>query len=178
MATRSTIALEFADGTVEQVYCHWDGYLAHNGKILQEYYSNPFILRDLIDMGDISSLGRIIGTKHPFSPFVSDTDEFKALPQDEQTRIKEQIKKAYDTAQEAGYTTFYGRDREETGVGSKKFKNFADYKENHQYEEYEYILRQVDGKAVWFVADHDNEYVTLESAIMDEEDRIAQEETA
>ena len=25
MATRSTIALEFADGSVGQVYCHWDG---------------------------------------------------------------------------------------------------------------------------------------------------------
>ncbi len=39
MATRSTIALEFADGTIGQVYAHWDGYLAHNGKMLLEYYS-------------------------------------------------------------------------------------------------------------------------------------------
>ena len=67
MATRSTIALEFADGTVQQVYCHWDGYLEHNGKLLQEHYSNPFILRDLIDQGAISSLGPIVGTKHDFS---------------------------------------------------------------------------------------------------------------
>jgi hypothetical protein len=57
MGTRSTIALEFADGTVQQVYCHWDGYLEHNGKILQEHYSDPFKLRDLIDLGDMSSLG-------------------------------------------------------------------------------------------------------------------------
>jgi hypothetical protein len=56
MGTRSTIALEFADGTVEQVYCHWDGYLEHNGKILQEHYSDPFKLRDLIDLGGFSSL--------------------------------------------------------------------------------------------------------------------------
>ena len=40
------------------------------------------------------------------------------------------------------------------------------------------ILRNVDGKAVWFVCDHDGAYVTLESAIADEQDRIAQEETA
>jgi len=65
MATRSTIALEFADGTIGQVYCHWDGYLAHNGKMLLEYYSNPFIMRDLIDLGDLSSLRPQIGTKHP-----------------------------------------------------------------------------------------------------------------
>ena len=56
MATRSTIALEFADGTVQQVYAHWDGYLDHNGKILLNDYADPFKLRDLIDLGDISSL--------------------------------------------------------------------------------------------------------------------------
>ena len=56
MATRSTIALEFADGTVQQIYCHWDGYLEHNGKILFNHYVDPYKTRDLIDMGDISSL--------------------------------------------------------------------------------------------------------------------------
>jgi hypothetical protein len=56
MGTRSTIALEFADGTVEQVYCHWDGYLSHNGRILQAHYMDPFKLRDLINLGGFSSL--------------------------------------------------------------------------------------------------------------------------
>ena len=56
MGTRSTIALEFADGTVQAVYCHWDGYLAHNGQILLKHYSDPFKLRDLIDLGGFSSL--------------------------------------------------------------------------------------------------------------------------
>ena len=60
MGTRSTIALEFADKSVEQVYCHWDGYLEHNGMILLEYYSNPFILRDLIDLGE-----RVIRCQEP-----------------------------------------------------------------------------------------------------------------
>jgi hypothetical protein len=56
MGTRSTIALEYADGTVGQVYCHWDGYLAHNGKILDNFYMDPFKVRDLIEGGDMSSL--------------------------------------------------------------------------------------------------------------------------
>lgn len=144
MATRSTIALEFADKTVQQVYCHWDGYLDHNGKILFENYSNPFILRDLIDMGDISSLGPKVGTKHPFSPH-GDGD-----------------KAAYDAAQEAGYTTFYGRDRGEDGVSAKKFKDFEDYKANHQYEEYEYILR-TDG--LWYVSQYGRPYELLSAAL-------------
>lgn len=56
MATRSTIALEYADGTVGQIYCHWDGYLEHNGKILLEQYKDPFKVRDMLDCGDMSSL--------------------------------------------------------------------------------------------------------------------------
>ncbi len=148
MATRSTIAIEYADGTVHQVYCHWDGYLEHNGKILQEHYSNPFILRDLIDLGDISSLGPIVGTKHPFSPH-GDGD-----------------RAAYDAAKNAGATTFYGRDRGETRVSARKFKDFQEYAREHQREEYEYILRQVNGKAQWFVSFYgtDDEYLTLEDA--------------
>ena len=144
MGTRSTIALEFADSTVQQIYCHWDGYLEHNGQILQKHYSDPFKLRDLIDLGDMSSLGERIGTQH-----------------------------AFDKAPE-GECTFYLRDRKEQGCKAKSFVDFQHYLVNHQYEEYEYILRK-DGN--WYVKCHDAEYVKLASAIMDEQDRIAQEET-
>jgi hypothetical protein len=155
MGTRSTIALEFADGTVEQVYCHWDGYLAHNGQILLKHYSNPFILRDLIDLGDISSLKPTVGTKHAFSHFGTEMDQ-----------------KDYE-ALYGNMTTFYGRDRGETGADKKSFVDFQDYLAHHQYEEYDYILRNVNGKATWFVADHDGAYVELEQAIMDEQDNEA-----
>jgi len=161
MGTRSTIALEFADKSVEQVYCHWDGYLSNNGQILLKHYSNPFVLRDLIDLGDISSLKPTIGTKHAFSHFELRAEEvagYKLLTEN--------------------MTTFYGRDRGETGTDKKKFVDFQDYLAHHQYEEYDYILRNIGGKATWFVSDHDGAYVELEQAIMDEQDRIAQEETA
>ena len=148
MGTRSTIALEYADGTVDQIYCHWDGYLENNGQILARHYMDPFKVQKLMEQGDMSSLGERIGTQH-----------------------------AFEKAPE-GECTFYKRDRNESGTGAKRFKDYADYVDNHQYEEYDYILRQVDGKAVWFVADHDGAYETLEQAIMDQQDRIAQEETA
>jgi hypothetical protein len=157
MATRSTIALEFADGTVEQVYCHWDGYLAHNGLMLLEHYSNPFILRDLIDLGGLSSLRPTIGTKHAFSQFDLPKEEVEAF-----------------INRTANMCTFYARDRGEKLV-AHKFVDFQDYLAHHSYEEYEYILRK-DGN--WYVQCHDDPYVTLKSAIADEQDRIAQEETA
>lgn len=56
MGTRSTIALEYADGTVGQIYCHWDGYLDNNGRILKGYYTDPFKVRELLNGGDMSSL--------------------------------------------------------------------------------------------------------------------------
>ena len=56
MGTRSTIAIEFADGSVSQVYCHWDGYLSNNGKILSTSYMDPFKVRALVDLGGFSSL--------------------------------------------------------------------------------------------------------------------------
>ena len=155
MGTRSTIALEFADGTVEQVYCHWDGYLAYNGQLLLKHYSNPFVLRDLIDLGDISSLKPTVGTKHNFSHFDTEMDQ-----------------KEYE-ALYGNMTTFYARDRGETGTSAKRFKDFADYKANHQYEEYEYILRSVGGEAVWFVADHSDEFKLLLQALIAEEECVA-----
>ena len=60
MGTRSTIALEYADGTVVQIYCHWDGYLDHNGMILYANYEDPFKVRELLDNGDMSSLDRAV----------------------------------------------------------------------------------------------------------------------
>jgi hypothetical protein len=146
MGTRSTIALEFADGTVEQVYCHWDGYLEHNGKILQEHYSDPFKLRDLIDLGDLSSLRPTIGTKHAFSQFDLPKEEVEAF-----------VKLTEDMC------TFYGRDRGETGVSAKQFVDFQDYLAHHQYEEYEYILRR-DGN--WYVKCHDEPYALLTEAFI------------
>ena len=57
MGTRSTIALEFADGSVSQVYCHWDGYLSGVGDQLERGFRDPFKLQELIDGGDMSCIG-------------------------------------------------------------------------------------------------------------------------
>ena len=150
MATRSTIALEFADGTIGQVYCHWDGYLAHNGKMLQEYYSNPFILRDLIDLGSLSSLRPQIGTKHPFSMFEAN------MTQDEYANLYRDM------------CTFYGRDRGEGQSDATYFKDYEHFLVDGQEEEYDYILRNVNGKATWFVSDHGGDFQLLTVALIEE----------
>lgn len=57
MATRSTIALRRTDGTMKKIYCHWDGYLEHNGAILQKYYSTADKVENLLALGNLSVLG-------------------------------------------------------------------------------------------------------------------------
>lgn len=67
MATRSTIAIELPSGKIKSVYCHWDGYLSYNGKILQEHYTDAKKVAKLISKGAISSLAPEIGRKHAFN---------------------------------------------------------------------------------------------------------------
>ena len=128
MATRSTIAIENLDGTVSQVYCHWDGYVSYNGRILFDNYQDRDKVAELISLGNICVLAKEIGEKQDF---------------DKPTE---------------GWTVYYGRDRGETDVAPKIFRDFKDYQQNHQYEEYEYLFSK-DG--VWSVFDGD-EWKNLE----------------
>lgn len=56
MATRSRIGYVRDDGNVESVYCHSDGYLAWNGRILLEHYRDLEKVKSLVALGYLSSL--------------------------------------------------------------------------------------------------------------------------
>ncbi len=130
MGTRSRIGVMHGDN-VKSVYCHWDGYLEHNGAILQEHYDSVKA-NQLVALGDLSSLRPNIGEKHKFSPF--DCDELTS----------EEFEKQY-----GGMCTFYGRDRGETGTEWKTHTNFVDFfaEVDGSWCEWYYIMR--DG--VWYV---------------------------
>ena len=70
MATRSTIAKLGKDGIIKAVYCHSDGYLEHNGKVLNEYYKDESKVDELLAQGDISTLDQNIGEKLPFNDYM------------------------------------------------------------------------------------------------------------
>jgi hypothetical protein len=86
MATRSRIGILNNDGTVVSCYVHWDGYPSNNGQILLDHYTDESKIRAMIELGDMSILGREIGVKHRFS-----------TPLD-------------------GVCTYYGRDRGDVGT--------------------------------------------------------------
>ena len=130
MGTRSRIGVMHGDN-VKSVYCHWDGYLEHNGAILQEHYDSVKA-NQLVALGDLSSLRPNIGEKHAFSQFELRAEEvagFKLLTEN--------------------MCTFYGRDRGETGTEWKTHTNFVDFfaEVEGSWCEWYYIMR--DG--VWYV---------------------------
>jgi hypothetical protein len=127
MGTRSRIGVMHGD-KLKSVYCHWDGYLSHNGRILQDHYDSAKA-NHLVSLGDISSLRPEIGVVHPFSTW--DTD----------------MSPAEYEAQFANMTTFYGRDRGESGVDFTVDQSYDEFLSKDYDYEYYYIMN--DG--VWYV---------------------------
>jgi len=99
MATRSVIAKLDSKG-IKAVYCHNDGYLEYNGKLLSTHYTNENKVDKLLVEGDISSLGREIGIKTDFNS------------------------NCYNKGDDFNYQCkFYARDRGEKGTEAQEFKD-------------------------------------------------------
>jgi len=143
MSTRSTIAMEFPDGIVRQISCHWDGYIEHNGLLLLTYYNDSAVLQQLIELGDLSILGRTIGEKHPFeNPYRWGTTQFDEW--------REQYRHV---------CTFYGRDRGEKDTEAITFHSYEEYVNSSvHFEEYNYIRRNT---GEWLVQSYDNLFQPL-----------------
>ena len=136
MGTRSRIGVMHGD-ICKSVYCHWDGYLEHNGRILQDHYGSAKA-NQLVALGDMSTLGPVLGQAHSFSKLdITDTDA------DREAKLS-----LMELAQSEGWCTFYGRDRGETGADFAVDHNFADFvtRAVNGGAEYYYIMK--DG--VWY----------------------------
>ena len=107
MGTRSLIGHERDDGSIVGIYCHWDGYPEWNGAILRDYYTDNEKVQRMLTLGDMSSLGREIGEKHPWD-------------QNDNHRV----------------CTFYGRDRNERSTSARvcpDIKTFIDSQSDAEY---------------------------------------------
>lgn len=56
MSTHAHIGIIESDRTIKAIYCHNDGYLEHIGYILTKYYNTKEKVKELIKLGNISSL--------------------------------------------------------------------------------------------------------------------------
>lgn len=116
MATRSTISIINKDGSVEGVYCHFDGYLSRVGKLLVNNYDSEKKVRELIALGSLSYL------------------DIKAKPNKKSIHT-------FDNPQK-GVTVAYHRDRGEELV-IYKATNYDEFMENFG-EAYNYLF--MDGE--------------------------------
>ena len=125
MGTRSRIAIQNADGTLESIYCHWDGYPSNNGVILQKHYQDEAKVRELIALGDLSILAP------------------NTTPEGSHSFDKP----------EDGVCVVYGRDRKETGVEPRKSHNLPELIEltDSSWGEWLYIFSTE--KLIWEVVD-------------------------
>lgn len=145
MSTRGRIGILNDDGTVDSIYCHYDNYLSHNGKILLQHYTLPAKVAELIALGDISSLAPEIGEKHPFdNPHPWNTQEYQAHQR-----------------QYENWVNAYGRDREETDVDSTHSKTVEDFRNIGCWTEYWYLF--CDGE--WLVSSDSDAFEPLEQAL-------------
>jgi hypothetical protein len=142
MGTRSTIAIENADGTVSGIYCHWDGYLSHNGRILQDHYADPAKVRELIALGNISSLKEEIGEQHPFDTYT----------------LKEEEK---DPRWES-WCNAYARDRGESEQAARTYANWTQFI-NEEGQQYDYLFQPSTGK--WTVRTYSGIYDLAEAFV-------------
>ena len=70
MSTRSYIAKEIGEDKYKAVYCLFDGYPAHHGRILVQYYDTPEKVDTLLTLGGLSALGEKIAPDADFVPSV------------------------------------------------------------------------------------------------------------
>ena len=138
MGTRSTIAIKQKDGKYKQIYCHWDGYLSHNGNVLLNHYNTPEKVKELIALGDLSILDKNIGEKIDF--------------EDSELREKNEQCLAYH------------RDREEDYF-IKIYHSDEDFRKNSQTGEYDYLFDETTSK--WSYKTGSYEYEELTQKICD-----------
>jgi len=121
MATRSTIAVQHVNGSISQIYCHWDGYISNNGRLLNDHYTTLEIVEELVSGGSLSIL-----------------DE----------RIKPIGDHSFDN-QESGTCVYYGRDRgeDELDVSPTVFQSVYRYLSDYREQEFNYLFKNGE----WFV---------------------------
>jgi len=77
MSTRSTINIKNEDGTIDGIYCHYDGFPDNNGKMLLQHYDSEEKVKELINLGDISFLGPTLNQNDTKSYHRDDGDDIQ-----------------------------------------------------------------------------------------------------
>jgi hypothetical protein len=135
MATRSNIGIVNDDGSVTGIYCHWDGYPEHNGKLLLKHYTDSERINGLMSLGSLSILAENL--------YSTDIHTFNN-PQE-------------------GVCVAYGRDRGEKNADSKSFTNISEFEKfmDRTTADYQYLFN--NGK--WQYRNHNGTWNELTARV-------------
>ncbi len=124
MGTRSRVGVMHGD-KCKSIYVHWDGYLDGVGKTLFQHYDSAKA-NHLVALGDVSSLDRNV-----------------EIPEGVEHTLDNPVK---------GITSFYGRDRGDTGCEFSVDHTFEDFMGTVADSDAEYYYIMKDG--VWYCGDN------------------------
>jgi hypothetical protein len=135
MGTRSNIGIVNEDDSITAIYCHWDGFLSYNGKMLLQHYTSVDIVNQLMLLGDLSSLRE------------------KLYPDDSKPHTFQN--------QQEDVCVAYGRERNESDVDCKIFKDIGDFERfaGNSDAEYQYLFNS--GKWTYREINHDGKWSEL-----------------
>ena len=135
MATRSNIGIVNDNGSVTGIYCHWDGYPEHNGKLLLKHYTDSERINGLMSLGSLSILAENL--------YSTDIHTFNN-PQE-------------------GVCVAFGRDRGEKNADSKSFTNISEFEKyvNRTTADYQYLFN--NGK--WQYRNHNGTWNELTARV-------------
>lgn len=138
MATRSMVGIKTETG-IRAIYVHWDGYPEGVGKTLNTYYNSDALINEMMDLGNASSIGPELGTKHDFNrPSSSGMGK---------------------------ECTFYGRDRGEDGQESINFESTQELVDYAKGSWLEWIY--IKGPDGWMTKPMNGEWQSLEEVLND-----------
>lgn len=145
MSTNAHIAILNQNGTVNETYVHWDGYLSYVGKILNESYRDYDKIQEMMALGEFSSLGlsleaRPLTKRYGFGG--SFRSDFLALPKEEQDKLTNEN-------YSGKYSLVYHRDRGEElqKIAYDSEREFLNQWDNKGFFEFLYFYK----KGNWYV---------------------------
>ena len=120
MSTKSRIGILNTDGTTETICCYFDGYPEHHLPILAKNYTTEAKVRELLNLGDISSL------------------EERTAPANNETHSWNKPAK--------GVTLAYHRDRHEQKIKARRNKSIDDLRMAELDIDWFYLFDAENGK--------------------------------
>jgi len=135
MSTNSTVAVLHTNGTVSQIYVHWDGYIEAVGKTLVENYATLERVEALVALGNLSCLeARLAPNSNEAHSFIDGADNVCVA---------------------------YERDRGEEDQQAEVYASIDELDSQGRSEEYDYMF----AAGQWFVREQGDHLGTVKAAL-------------